>query len=563
MVPQNPPSSPTSSRVVVTILFGLANLPFLAALALADWLHPFPMTIVVGLILFLVPGLSWSNFRRIDSFEVFFRAVLVSVGAGLAVWLLLAVLPGPTSRTGFLVLLALLTNIGLWRGTRLNRFSIAWDWSSLWFALLMVAALFYVQSYIGAAHRIPALEDQDMETQGTAYGLIHELVPSMVTNRGSSFFFAHPLLLHFWIGESALVSDDLDRLRYYHERSLLARGLGYNEMMPFFDAEFARFQQDPVLLPSRTPNLFLGVFVLFPLAFLVYGASGSRLAALGSCVLYATLPEVYVRSAYGGYMAAANFLSLSGAYFYLRSAGQLPRAAAPAAQSDRRLAGVVSFMGAWVDQKTMLLAGAAAIHALVGMVPWRSSRDSWRTGRWSQAFTAATVAGAFVVGWMTFALYGLAIAPQDFVTDHFVVHFVDRISLETISLDTVWQQKGKYLSIVGLWTQFFTHTGWIVAVAIVISSVWAATRLRGPEGLFFMWIAIGATGFSLVDWRLTKHLAQVAPAMIVVTGLWWASCPRRLQMIATTLLCGAIGWNVWRITRLMVDFSYLSPTPLW
>src|SRR6185503_1459199 len=173
-----------------------------------------------------------------------------------------------------------------------------------------LAALFYLQSYVGAAYRIPPLEDHDMETQGTAYGLINDLVPTMVTNRYKRFFFAHPLLLHFYIGASALVSDDLERLHYYHESSLAIRDSSA-DLHKTWEHDKAQFDRDPVLLPTRTPNLFFAALTLFPLAFVVFRTSGSRAAAAGACVLYATLPEIYVRSAYGGYMAITNFLTVS------------------------------------------------------------------------------------------------------------------------------------------------------------------------------------------------------------------------------------------------------------
>jgi hypothetical protein len=402
-----------------------------------------------------------------------------------------------------------------------------------------------------------------METQGTAYGLIHDFSPSMVTNRGTAYFFAHPMLLHFWVGASAFVSDDLDRLEYYYLASEKVRDADRAAMDEAFKDEWARFTADPVLLPSRTPNIFLGVFVIFPMAYIVYGLSGSRRAALGACVLYATLPEVYVRSAYGGYMALANFLTLSGAYFYLQDIGQLPALdGSPASgRRPRWLAAVSAFLGGWTDQKTLLLPAGAGLHALgLLLLPGAGARPV--PTRRQVTAAAATVLGAFLLGWATFIVYGLLTARGPFLADHLKEHVVDRLTMRTVHVTTLWHG-AKYPSILGLWEQFSQHAGWIIAAAMFWALAWAAPRIRRAEGVFFWWVLVGGIGFSLVDWRITKHLAQLLPAMVVLTGVWWASREGRTRAITGALLVLAIAWNIWRVAQLMNDFSYLAPTPLW
>lgn len=545
----------------------LSNLPFAAALTAGNHLPPLAKTLVVGAVLFFAPGLAWVDHRASDRFAVLFKAVVISLGITLVCWWVLAALPGPTNRTAFLLSVGAFTNLGLLLGFRSGRFAHRRGPSALRPSLLLAAGLFFLQSYVGAAYRIPALEDQDMETQGTAYGLIHFLSPSMVTNRGDSYFFAHPMLLHFWIGASAFVSDDLDRLRHYYDSALKVRGGTRAEKDAEFAKEYARFEQDPVLPSSRTPNLFLGVFVLFPLAYLICGLSGSRTAAIGACLMYATLPEVYVRSAYGGYMAVSNFLTLSCAYFYLQASGQLPVADASAGRAPqprpRRLAVIAAFLCGWADQKTVLIAVATGLHALVDLVG-ADAAERWRNVlRRPMVIAAAVVMGAFLLGWVTFILYGLLIAPDAFIVDHLWRHVVERLNLETIGVTTLWHHGTKYPSILGLWKQFADHTGWIIAAAMLWSVAWAMPRIRGAEGVFLWWVVIGAVGFSLVDWRITKHLAQLLPALAVLTGLWWASRQGRARIAIATLLLLAITWNIWRIAQMMIDFTYLKPTPLW
>jgi hypothetical protein len=558
------PTSDTVTLVCPTWLSAacrvlLSNLPFAAAIIAGNHLPPLVKTLVVGAILFFAPGLAWVNHRTSDRFALLFEAIVVSLGITIVCWLVLAALPGPTNRIAFLLSLCAFTNLGLLLGFRSGRFARCRRPSTIWPQLLLVAGLAFLQSYIGAAYRIPPIDDQDMETQGTAYGLIHFLSPSMVTDRGQSYFFAHPLLLHIWIGASAFVSDDLDRLRYYYDSARKARGGTRAEKDAEFAKELARFEQDPVLLPSRTPNLFLGVFVLFPLAYLIYGLSGSKTAALGACIMYATLPEVYVRSAYGGYMAIANFLSLSCAYFYLQANGQLPMVYASGdiapKPRPRRLAAIAAFLCGWADQKNILIAVATGLHALFDWVG-ANTADMWHNlPRRPAVIAAAIVIGGFLLGWSTFIIYGLVIAPHAFILDHLLTHVIWRLDMHSIGVTTLWRNGVKYSSILGLWKQFADHTGWVITVAMLWSVGWSMRRVRRAEGVFLWWALVGAVGFSLVDWRITKHLAQLLPALAVLTGLWWASHQRRTQAITGAFFLLAIAWNIWRIAQMMMHFT--------
>jgi hypothetical protein len=447
--------------------------------------------------------------------------------------------------------------------------------------MALVSALAFALSYLGAAHFVPPLEDQDMETQGTAYGLIHELAPTVVTSRNTRHFFAHPLLLHFWIGESAFVSDDLDRLRHYHENSLAAADVPSTDLYERWTQDYAIFMHDPVLVPTRTPNIFLSAFIVFPLGFLVYRLTGSRAAAVVAGVVYATLPEVYVRGSYGGYMAISNFMLAAGAYFYLQASGLLPDRpdAAGSRRPARGLAFASAFLGGWADQKAVLLPLAAPAHAglraLFDAEYRRASIESLTKGRLVQIvrsaferpeiFAAVLIGLGFVTGWALFAAYGLSISPVEFIRDHIKEHGVWRMKGDEVSLLTPYDAGwGTYPSIVGLWREFAGHSGWLLAAPALAGSALAARRWRRGEGMLLAWVLIGAVGFSLVDWRQTKHLAHILPPLAMLIGVYWASLEGRLQKTAlTALLAAGVTWNLWRIVLLMGDFSTIQPTPIW
>jgi hypothetical protein len=560
-----------SQAIVLRIV--LSNLPFIAALLLNGLLPSFIEVLVVGAIVLIVPGFAWIDHRKGDAAIVLFRAAVASLVAGLAVTLILMLIGAPAHRTAFLICLALITNVGILVGHRKGWFDAAPFADPLPRLISVIAAVFLVQSFLGAAYFVPALEDQDMETQGTAYGLMHQLAPSMVTNRQTSYFFAHPLLLHIWIGESALISDDLGRLKYHDDASLVVR----NDPSPStietqWNQAYAQFEKDPVLLPTRTPNIFLGALTLFPMGFLVFLMTGSRAAALGACIVYMTLPEIYVRTSYGGYLAITNFFLLSGAYFYLLASQLLPqRGAIGAHASIGRSTWAAAFLGGWTDQKFLLLPMAAPVHAGIKALLDLPALVSGGLQRFLRVLLARpyVIAGlligtGFVAGWMTFAAYGLLVAPEDFIQDHLKSHIWWRLNkVADVNLTRMEQGGFVYPSVLALWQQFADHTGWLLVPPMILGLLYAVPRVREAHGLLLIWAVVGMVGFSLVDWRQTKHLAHILPPLVMLTAVYWASLEDRARAMLGAVLVAAIAWNIWRIVQQMNDFEYLQPLPIW
>jgi len=555
----------------IAFRIGLSNLPFLGALLLHGVLPSFVIVLLVGAILFLAPGLAWTDHRKGDAAIILFHAAARSLVAGLGVALVLMLVGAAAHRTAFLIILALITNAGIVIGHRKGWFTAAPFADPLPRLVSGIAAVFLIQSYLGAAYFVPALEDQDMETQGTAYGLMHELKPTVVTNRETRLFFAHPLLLHFWIGESALISDDLGRLKHHHDASLAVRD-DPSAVEAQWTKAFAQFEKDPVLLATRTPNLFLGALTLFPMAFLVFLLTGSSLAAAGACIIYITFPEIYVRTSYGGYLAVTNFFLLSGAYFYLLMSRLLtPRGAIGTDVPMGRATWLAAFLGGWTDQKFLLLPLAAPLHAGVkALLEIRAlaagGLRSFLRAVFSRPYAVAglLVGTGFAAGWLTFAAYGLTVAPDDFIKDHLKGHIWWRLNKMTdVNMFQVERGGFVYPSVLALWQQFMDHTGWLLIPPMLLGMWHALPRLREAHGLLLLWALIGIVGFSVVDWRQTKHLAHILPALAMLTAVYWASLEGHARSLLGAVLAAGVVWNVWRIVLLMNDFEYLKPLPIW
>ena len=161
------------------------------------------------------------------------------------------------------------------------------------------------------------------------------------------------------------LSGELDSLRYHHDNATWSRNRSQQIIGEVWETSYHQFQANPVLVPTRTPNIFLAAVTLPILGLLVIRRTGSLLAAAGTSLLYMTLPEIYVRSAYGGYLAITNFLLVVMAYQYLEAIGALTHGRA-VDDGPRRWSFAASFLAMWSYQKAILLPLAAALHGVLG-----------------------------------------------------------------------------------------------------------------------------------------------------------------------------------------------------
>jgi len=552
----------------------LSNLPFAIALTLGGQLPGPLQPLLVGAIMFVAPGLAWTDHRVGDAAVVLFRMLMHAFTVSFAALIVAMLWPGPTSRDGFLLLLAAATNVGLWLGARRGFYNAAPFAHPLARGLAAGATLFFLQCFVGAAYFIPPLEDQDMELQGTAYGLMNELRPTMTTNDASQFYFSHPLLLHFWIGESALISGELEQLRYYHDGAMAlgvpAKGQAFTAWeeasYAHWESDYAHFLREPVMVATRTPNMWLSALSLFPLGLLAYRMTGARSTALAAVALYVTLPEVYVRSAYGGYMAIANCLMLYGTYFYLSVSGLLPERELPLPPPEQAQRSVVSaaFLASWADQKNVILPVATLAHAgLRSLLSGHLTQLFQRLWVRPDVRAALLITLTFFCGWLSYIAYGCIVAPTEFIEHHIRGHVMERLAMTDVNLNTQATGEWTYPSIVALWQQFAEHSGWPVIALTLPALASALRRVKHAQGVLLLWIMLAGIGFSLIDWRQTKHLAQFLPALVILIAAFWSAQSGRWKWVYGGGIALAVLWNMPRVGLLMHDFEYIKPLPIW
>lgn len=386
---------------------------------------------------------------------------------------------------------------------------------------------------------VPPLVDQDVELQGTAHALATRQVPATVTDRGTTYFFAHPPLLHLLTSGSFALSGrlsrvaDADRLARAGQARDASREPALGAYPPrYYDLWWElleRFHREPQLWPTRALNVLLAAAALGWLSELAARTSGSTLVAGLFAAVLGSFPEFLVRGAYGGYFSLTLFTSLA--------------VLAALAEGRAAASGLPAALAALTDQKGLLVPAAWVLAAPRAI------------GR-ARLVPAAAAAAALAA----FAVWGLLVDAPSFVHDFLREHVARRLALHDVRLvhdPSVW-----YPSIPELWAEFVSRYGLLFTLASAAASL-LALRSKAPlvraAGAA---VLLGALVFSLTDWRQTKHLSLVvAPALLALGGLVpregrgrWAFVLLLIAMIATNLLASF---------ALVADFDALRPSTIW
>ena len=482
----------------------------------------------------LVPGLCWTGLVRLHGWTRLLAAVAASALALVLAFSCLRAAGRPPGPLALALVLAVLGALPLpfLRG----RGAV----SASWLTLAPSAAAVAVLAAFAVAV-VPPLEDQDMEVQGTAHGLATRLAPSMVTNRGTTSFFAHPPLVHLWAAGTFTLSGRLPRVAAYHEaadrassRSAPPAPGAALDARPHAEEASAllhRFMGEPHLWPTRQANVLAAGLSVGVIAGLGASLAWSRRAAWSLAAAVATLPEFLVRGAYGGYFAGATLLT----------------ALALAVLHERARLGVSATAGALAflaDQKAVLVPAAWCAAAPIGVGVRR---------RWGLLAGAAGGAAAF-------AAYGLALDPRAFVFDFVQEHALRRLDPRHLRFGAEPSQA--YPSVPELWGEFAGRYGALWLLATAVAAARGLRDLRPAARAAAASVVLGAIVFSITDWRQTKHLAQlVAPAAVALAATYPSSARWRSAWMAAAII--VVFRNLLAASRLVADFDLLRPSGGW
>jgi hypothetical protein len=473
------------------------------------------------------------------------------------------VAPGPESFAAALGGLTVIAGaVGAARGGTLPRLAGSWP-------AIGVAGGAFVLAWVAGTIVVPPLEDQDMEVQGTAWGLAHDLEPLCLTNRSTLYFFAHPLLLHAFNASTLTLAGELADVRGPWAAAAAARaelpsggperGLGAarralggppprpDRSFRWFHEVYKPFLERPALFGTRAPNWTFAAAV----AALLFAAARRLGVSAGDAALvtatYATLPEIFVRSGYGGYYALTAATLLAGAGL---AAGR---------DGGGRSGYVAGALAILTNQKALVVAAGAAAARLAAAVARRSAREL--------APVAPFLLGV-AAGGAAFCVYGLAIAPEEFVADGLLEH-----GLARFGGSEAMHGAGKvvYPSRAGVWLELARNLGWgwttLAAVGLALGIRDAARDPASERGrtiaTLTAWVLVGAIVFTATDWRQTKHLCLLVPAFAALIAALLPAAPRVARLALRVGLVLSLAWNARGLAQLAADFGSITVTPVW
>lgn len=582
-------------------LFVVCNLVFMSyALRYYFHQHGFYLSVLVNLMVFIVPGLAWMGTFRFSGKDIvvfIFYDILLStaiLGIGIVLFYIMGI---KVNMFHFLVYLFVITNIGLISGNfSKNTFCFGMKKKTL-FSVFLVFVIAYFTVYYAAVHYVAPSEDNDVELQGTAYGLLNTLKPYMLTDRGTVYYFAHPLLMHFYGAHTTLLTGLLEQVKYYYDAAKIGEraqkeplsdgdeivfslpnggkssriivkagthGVEFDRAPPSWievshktfvpvekvdmsiemvkkqrlwnlvENEYRRFNEHPYLFSTRIPHVFLSAMSGIILFMLLLNITSSHgLAFLGS-ILYFSFPEVLLFSSSELYTALTNFSLILCAYFYRKE---------KKAEKRDGLSPMLFLSGlfaAFSNHKAVIFPIAIILNEIL----LKTGRETWRQ-RINFIAKNKIVLG-FILGSVMFWVYGLFVDPNTFFLEHFRYHLWNRIfHISALGYS-------QYPAIIDLWSKFIENIGYLFALIAILSVSFLLYNMRGrsrDESIFAIWSIVGAVIFSIIDWRQTLHLSLIMPALLISTFAFISFQRPRIKIICF------LGLSLCLIRNILVIFS--------
>ncbi|MBN2346087.1 MAG: hypothetical protein JXO51_06820 [Candidatus Aminicenantes bacterium] len=406
-------------------------------------------------------------------------------------------------------------------------------------AAVLVALVAGGLSFWGATRVVPVLQDHDSVMECPAYGLATTLKPYCIETR-VPFYLAKGPTSHFIYAFPLVLTGKLERVKHYYDsaQAALAAPDPERNIVRLWHAEFKRWfpgTAQRVIVETRTTSVFISIMLALLLFTVVGEIAASDLLALALGVVFLTLPEIFVRNSYAGYQNVSNFFLLLALYLFLKDRENL----------------AVPLLLATVNQKCVIILGLAVASWL--LLNWPG---------WKKALRNRTLAG-LAAGMLLLYAYGWIIHPASLLQDQFQRHGVDRL-LHQNPIPGM-----NYPSFWGLWKMFFLNYGvlFVLLAAAAVALLLRERRAFPRATVLAALIAATAMVFSLVDWKMTKHLDLMVPAMVLAMACAWRlrlrSAPRKWRLLAQAGLGAILLVNGWIIVKLAQDFSWLKVSPIW
>jgi hypothetical protein len=501
---------------------------------------PYVSQFAALILIFLFPAAGLVLFSPSNGLLKIVRGFVYSTVVSLAVFTAFVLLNLPVQQLSYLAALILLGNFFLvFNLLRNKEIVFAKTGGRFYLFAALAVAVAGGLSFWGAVRVVPVLQDHDSVMECPAYGLATTLKPYCIETR-VPFYFAKGPTSHFIYAFPLVLTDNLERVKHYYNTSLASLHLPdfKKNIVRVWHSEFKRWfpkQKDRVILETRTTSVFISIMLALLLFAVIAEMVNSHTLAFVLTLVFSTLPEIFVRNSYAGYQNVSNLFLLLAIYYFIKNCEDW----------------LTPLLLATINQKCVIVLGLA-----VGV--WLLYHKT----NFKKIVLNKTLVG-FLIGMLLLYAYGFLIHPQSLLEDQFQRHGIDRL-LHQNPLPGM-----KYLSVGGLWSLFAFNYGAFFIVLFLFSAVLLIRNRRlFPRELVLLFLVVAtALVFSLVDWRMTKHLDLMVPAMMLVIACgfrdrWWQIYGKYRGAVLSVMAL-ILANNIWIIAKLAQDFKWLKMIPMW
>ena len=500
-----------------------------------DYVSQFAALVMI----FVFPAAGLVLFKESDGIMKIVRGFVYAAVISLAIFIVFVAAGIPVGQVSYFSALAVTGNFFLGRNLLKNKEIVfATKGKKYYLYAILVFVVAGGLSFWGATRVVPVLQDHDSVMECPTYGLAKTLKPYCIETR-VPFYFAKGPTSHFIYAFPLVLTDRLERVKHYYDTAQAALQVHdfKKHIVAMWHAEFKRWfpkHGDRVIIETRTTSIYISIMLALLLFAILAEIAPSYFLATLLNVVFLTLPEIFVRNSYAGYQNISNFFLLLAIYHFINNCEDW----------------LTPLLLATTNHKCVLILGlAVGVWLLLNKVKWR-------------VFVNKTMVG-LLAGMILLYAYGLVIHPSSLVEDQFQRHGIDRLLHQN-------PNKGmNYPSITGLWSMFAFNYGYpFLLLALVSTTLLYRNRKIFPRAMVLVFvIAATALLFSLVDWKMTKHLDLMVPAIMLVIGYGfrdrcWKSSGKYRVAVLTVIAIVLIN-NAWIITKLAHDFNWLKVTPIW
>jgi len=465
----------------------------------------FLVGICINFMIFVIPGLSWIAFakREFQHFGIFITYVLaISITALILGSILHMIIGISVSPYSLLTYLLIICSIGFW----LSRNAVL-QIPKIPITAIALGFLIYFSLYSAQTFMYWTAEDNFWYC--TAPHIANKLQPG----DSNKYFFAHPPLDHMFSAYSILLYDQMKELPETDTS---------NEHILDCGAYHPNVQKN-FILATRTPHFFLAALVGVILFLILMQLSGSSFLSILGVVFYYTFYEVWVRATIMSYMVPTTAFLLLSTYVYIDTAKGTKK------KKNFVPLYVLSFMLAWLNHKAIIFPIAIIIKEFV---------DNRNLKKIAQNPLFIGFASGTLLWWF----YGLLLSAKNFIVQHFQYHIMHRF-LHITDIET----STGYASLSGLWSELILG----FSIPLFFISIFALIKAlkNRKENVFFYWFIVGATVFSVVDWRSTKHLMLIMPALIIPLFVFMSKQRKIVKIVLICLVCIIVLLNIIAISQ--------------